>query len=318
MRINLRRCASALLLSILITSISCQCAEQSDESVLKIGSPNVVKSASILGDSNMGVFAHLSNPTLMKMTANGDLEGLTAKSYEVLDDGKLWKFFINDELYWSDGQKLTPDDVLFTFSYLSENYPAAGWMKSIVENISIEDGAVLFRLTKPYSRLNLEFATYPILSRHIWENIEKPMEYTNEEENVGFGPFVINRTDLGAGVIYFTKNPYWKGASPKFDSLEVHTFSNMDVLSLALEKGEVDAYYKYAGTYPYASLQKLRDTGSFDFVEKDNIGLMFLGMNLQKVHPCPAAAWTLCLTTARSSRCWLSAVRRTAKAISTS
>ena len=54
------------------------------------------------------------------------------------------------------------------------------------------------------------------------------------------------------------------------------------MLSLALEKGEVDAYYKYAGTYPYASVQKLKDTGSFDFVEKDNIGLMFLGMNLQK------------------------------------
>jgi peptide/nickel transport system substrate-binding protein len=279
MRTNLHRFASVLLLSTLILGISCQCAEQS---VLKIGSPNVVKSASILGDSNMGVFAHLSNPTLMKMTAGGDLEGLTAESYEVTDDGKVWKFSINDDLYWSDGKKLTPDDVLFTFSYLSENYPAAGWMKSIVENISVEDGAVVFKLTKPYSRLNLEFATYPILARHIWENIEKPTEYTNEGENVGFGPFVISRTDLEAGVIYFQKNPYWKGASPKFDSLEIHTFSNMDVLSLALEKGEVDAYYKYAGTYPYASVQKLKDTGSFDFVEKDNIGLMFLGMNLQK------------------------------------
>ena len=56
----------------------------------------------------------------------------------------------------------------------------------------------------------------------------------------------------------------------------------MDVLSLALEKGDVDAYYKYAGTYPYASIQKLKDTGNFDFMETDNIGLMFLGMNLKK------------------------------------
>jgi peptide/nickel transport system substrate-binding protein len=51
---------------------------------------------------------------------------------------------------------------------------------------------------------------------------------------------------------------------------------------LALEKGDVDAYYKYAGTYPYPSIEKLKDTGNFEFVEKDNIGLIFLGMNLNK------------------------------------
>ncbi|MCX6677114.1 MAG: ABC transporter substrate-binding protein [Methanothrix sp.] len=211
-----------------------QGVEDSNATVLKIGTPNVVKSAGILGDSSMGVFAHLSNPTLMKMASDGKVVGLTAKSYEVSEDGKIWKFFINDDLYWSDGEKLTPDDVRFTFSYLADNYPTAGWIKKTVDNISVEDGAVVFKLNKPHSRLNLEFATYPILARHIWEKVEKPMEYINEGENVGFGPFYIAKTDLGAGVIYFRKNPYWKGASPKFDSLEIHTFSNMDVLSLAL------------------------------------------------------------------------------------
>jgi peptide/nickel transport system substrate-binding protein len=282
MRRSLYNLTFVLLLSILILGTSCQGGEDSSGTVLKIGTPNVVKSASILGDSNMGVLAHLSNPTLMKMAPEGKIVGLTAKSYEVSEDGKVWKFPINDDLYWSDGQKLTPDDVQFTFSYLRDNYPAAGWMKKTVDNISVEGDAVVFKLNKPYSRLNLEFATYPILARHIWEKVDKPTEYINEGESVGFGPFFIAKTDLGAGVIYFQKNPYWKGASPKFDSLEIHTFANMDVLSLALEKGDVDAYYKYAGTYPYASMQKLKDTGNFDFVEKDNIGLIFLGMNLQK------------------------------------
>jgi len=282
MRNGLYKFVSTLFLCILILGMAGQGVEDSSGTVLKIGTPNVVKSASILGDSNMGVFAHLSNPTLMKMKEDGTLAGLTANSSEVSPDGMTWKFTINDDLYWSDGEKLTPEDVSFTFSYLAENYPAAGWMKSTVENISIDDGAVIFKLNKPYSRLNLEFATYPILAKHIWENVEKPMEYTNEGENVGFGPFYIARTDMGAGVIYFAKNPYWKGTSPQFESIEIHTFSNMDVLSLALEKGDVDAYYKYAGTYPYASIQKLEDTGNFEFVERDNIGLIFLGMNLKK------------------------------------
>ena len=274
--------ASALLLSILVSCIAVQGGEDAGTAVLKIGTPNVVKSASILGDSNMGVFAHLSNPTLTKMAANGSIAGLTAKSYDVSEDGKTWTFYINDDLYWSDGEKFTSEDVEFTFDYLAENYPAAGWIKNTVDSIAVEDDAVVFNLNKPYSRLNLEFATYPILPKHIWETVDKPMEYTNEGEIVGFGPFVISKTDLSSGVIYFEKNPYWKGAAPKFGSLEIHTFANADVLALALEKGEVDAYYKYAGTYPYESMQNLKDTGDFDFVETDNIGLVFLAMNLQK------------------------------------
>lgn len=281
MRYNTYKITSVLLLCLMLITIGLA-SEESGRTVLKIGTPNAVKSASMLGDSNMGVFAHLSNPTLMKMTADGSLEGLTARSYEVSEDGKTWKFNIKDDLYWSDGNKLTPEDVRFTFNYLAENYPAAGWMKDIVDDITIEDDAAVFHLNKPYSRLNLEFATYPILAKHIWEAIKEPMEYTNEGEMVGFGPFYINRTDIGAGIIYFERNPYWKETAPNFNSVEIHTFSNMDVLSLALEKGDVDAFYKYAGTYPYPSIQKLKDTGNFEFVEKDNIGLIFLGMNLKK------------------------------------
>jgi len=72
--------ASALFLSILVSCIVVQGGEDAGTAVLKIGTPNVVKSASILGDSNMGVFTHLSNPTLTKMAANGSIAGLTAKS----------------------------------------------------------------------------------------------------------------------------------------------------------------------------------------------------------------------------------------------
>lgn len=279
MRYEYHMAVSLLLISLLLGA---SCQGETDDVVLRIGSPNVVKSASILGDSNMGVFAHLSNPTLMKMASNGSILGLTARGYEVSEDGRTWKFLIDDDLYWSDGERLTPDDVKFTFEYLSEKVPYAAWMKETVENISIQGDSVIFRLKKPYSRLGLEFATYIILPKHIWEKVEAPTEQTSEGDIVGFGPFYINRTDLQSGVIYLKRNPYWRGEEPKIDSIEIHTYSNMDVLSLALEKGEVDAFYKYAGTYPYASIKKLEETGGFDFVEKDNIGLIFLGMNLKR------------------------------------
>lgn len=274
--------ASAFVFMVLIAAAAQGADSGSGDGVLKIGTPNMVKSASILGDSSLGVFAHLSNPPLMKMTPDGAVVGQTAKSYEVSEDGRTWKFVIDDSLYWSDGTPLTPEDVKFTFEYLAENVPSAGWIKNTVRDISVDDGSVVFTLNQPYSRLNLEFATYNVLPKHIWEEIDDPVEYTNDGESIGCGPFVIEKIDLPSGVIKFQKNPYWKGEQPQVDAIEIHMYDNMDVLSLALEKGDVDAYYKYAGTYPYANVQKLEDNGNFDFVEKDNVGLIFLGMNLKK------------------------------------
>ena len=279
MKHNSFRIFSALLLIIFVLATVTYAADSGTR--LKIGTPNTIKSASILGDSNMGVFAHLSNPTLTKMAADGTIAGLTAKSYQVSEDGKTWRFLIDDNLYWSDGIKVTPDDVKFTFDYLAQKYPAAGWMKSIIKNISVDGNAVVFKLNQSYSRLNLEFATYPILPKHIWEKIDKPMEYTNESAIVGFGPFVISKTDLNSNTIYLKKNPYWKGPSPKIDSIEIDMYSSPSALAMALDRGDIEAYYKYAGTYPYTSIQKLKSSGKFDFVETDNIGIIFLGMNLK-------------------------------------
>jgi len=281
MRDDIRRTSSILLLALLLVAFTGVSAG-SGETVLKIGTPNVIKSPSVVGDTFMSLFAHLSNPPLMKMDPSGLVVGQTAESYEVSEDGKTWRFQIRDDLYWSDGEKLTPEDVRFTFEYLGEKYPPAGWIKDTVEEIAVEGDAVVFALNKPYSRLNLEFATYNILPEHIWKDVEDPMVHVDEGPVVGFGPFVISRTDLAAGVLYFEKNPYWEGEAAKIGGVEIHMYANMDVLSMALMKGDVDAYYKYAGTYPYANLAALESAGGFDVVETDNTGLIFLGLDLRE------------------------------------
>lgn len=281
MRYNIERTSTFILLVLLLAAFVGG-SSGAEGTALKIGTPNVIKSASFVGDTYMSLFGHLSNPPLMKMTPEGLVVGQTAESYEVSEDGMVWRFLIRDDLRWSDGEKVTPEDVVFTFEYLGERYPPAGWIKNTVEEISVDGSAVVFTLNKPYSRLNLEFATYNILPEHIWSGIEDPMEHVDEGAIVGFGPFVISKTDLAAGVLRFERNPHWGGEAPKIDGVEIHMYGNMDVLSLALEKGDVDAYYKYAGTYPYSNLARLQGSGDFEFVETDNTGLIFLGMNLRE------------------------------------
>jgi len=255
----------------------------SDETTLRIGTPNEVNSASLVGDYCLGKFAHISNLPLMRIDENGSVIGQTAERYEVSSNGEIWTFYIDDNLCWSDGTKLSPDDVKFSIDYLTENDKDLGSLKELlVETYTTDDNAVVIELSEPHNRLNREFTTLNILPKHVWENIDDPEEYTNDGEYVGCGPFYINLVDLEAGIVHFNKNPYWEGKQPSFDAVEIHIYNNRDTLSLDLMKGELDAYYEYATTYPYANIKTLEDTGLFDFVEREDVGLMFLGLNLQR------------------------------------
>lgn len=256
----------------------------SEEAILKIATPNVIKSASLIGDSNLGIFVHLSNPPLMKMDAEGHLIGQLAESYNVSENNTCWTFYLRDDLYWSDGEPVTPEDVEFSIRYYGKETPWASWINDTLESstVSDADNSVTFRFNKPYTRINLEFATYNILPAHVWETIEDPMKYINEGPYVGCGPYYLKQIDLKAGKLVFEKNPYWKGKTPEFGNVEIHFYSNVDVATLALKKGDVDTYYKYASSYPYPNIKQLEKTGNFDFLEKTNIGLAFLAPNLKK------------------------------------
>jgi len=256
---------------------------QKKETILKIGTPNEIKSANIFSDYYLGIFAHISNPPLMKMDEKGNLTGLTAEEFEVSEDNKIWTFIIRDNLFWSDGKKVTAEDVVFSVKYTGDHNPNARWIKDTLEKTEVLDGnRAVFHFNKPYTRLNLEFATYNIFPEHVWKNIQDPMKYLNAGLNIGFGPFIIEKIDLDAGTVIFSQNPFWAGEKPSLDGFEIHIYKNSDILSLALEKGDVDTYYKYASSYPYAGLQRLEKTGGFAFSETLNMGLVFLAFNLEK------------------------------------
>lgn len=253
------------------------------ETILRIGTPNLVKSANLFSDYYLGILAHISNMPLMKMDQDGNLVGLTAERVEVSEDNTTWTFYIRENLYWSDGKHVTPEDVVFSVQYTGTNSPSAGWIKDTLQDAQVVgERGVALTFNKPYTRLNLEFATYNILPKHLWENITDPMQYTNPGVNVGHGPFYIEKIDLNAGAISFAQNPHWQGQQPQIAGFEVHCYNNMDVLSLALEKHDVDTFYKYAGSYPYANIERLKKTGNFELAQKLNMGLVFLGMNLKK------------------------------------
>lgn len=278
-------CISFIVLN-LILAVTCGRIDEGSgpENTLKIGTTkDGLKSASILGDSYLAGFAQISNPPLMTMTEEGEIEGLIVNSYETTEDNTLWTFHLDTDFYWSDGVQVSPKDVVFSIQLFAAEVPYARWMREILKKTyGTENNEVVLELTRPYARLDFDFLTYNLLPQHIWSQIEDPLRYTHTGMNVGCGPFYIHKIDLNSGLILFQKNPFWKGPQPEIEHIELHIYNNKDVLALALEKGEVDSYYRYNSSYPYPNLARLEETRNFNFIEKPHLSLKFLGFNLRK------------------------------------
>ncbi len=255
-----------------------------NENILTIGTTkDRLKSASLLGDSYLAGHAQISNPPLLTMTQEGKIEGLIVKSWEISDDLTVWTFHLDPDLYWSDGTKVSAEDAKFSIELFAQEVPYARWMRDLICEVqTIGENSLVLKLSRPYTRLDFDFTTYNILPKHIWEKIDDPLRFIQKGEIVGCGPFTIERIDLNSGIISFQRNPYWRGQKPEIIGIELHLYNNKDVLTLALEKGEVDTFYSYASSYPYPNIARLKSTGNFNFLEEPHLGLKLLAFNIKK------------------------------------
>ena len=131
---------------------------------------------------------------LMKYSPDGKIVPDIAQSYRVLDEGKTFKIHLKENVFFSDGKKLTADDVVFTIQTIQNpDYKSplrAQWLDVKVQKIS--DFDISLKLKSPYASF-LETLTLKIIPKHIWEKISPqnfPLSIYNLNA-VGSGPYLI-------------------------------------------------------------------------------------------------------------------------------
>ncbi len=122
---------------------------------------------------------------------------------------------IRDDVEWSDGEKLTPEDVAFTFQLLKDT-PAldikGAWQH--LETVETDGDDVILHLQGDDSPSLSILGQTMIVPEHLWADVEDPGTYRNEDP-VGTGPFVLgNYNDQQYSM---DRNPdYWQA-----DSIEI-------------------------------------------------------------------------------------------------
>ncbi|OAB36094.1 ABC transporter substrate-binding protein [Paenibacillus glacialis] len=203
--------------------------------------------------------------TLTWKDENGVVPWL-AKSWSVSEDGLQYTFDLEENVLWHDGNRLTADDVVFSFGYYQMHpFMWTGDISQIQTVTAIDDHKVKFTLNQPYAPFLSDLVgIVPIIPKHVWQNVDSPLDYRDPSALVGTGPYILKEYDEKSGQYLFTANDhYFKG---KVLVKEV-AYMNPENQLLALQKGEVDS----AMTYKYSEVQQLEKEG-FDVLKSAPTG----------------------------------------------
>lgn len=184
---------------------------------------------------------------LMKYDGEGKIVPDLAKEYEILEGGKVYEFYLKENLFWSGGKALTADDIIFTIESVQnpdlKSPLRANWLGVEVEKIS--DREIRFELKNPYAPF-LENTTLKIIPKHIWQDIAPqnfPLAVYNLKP-VGSGPYKLKtlNQDKEGKIISLTlnRNPYYFNKTPNLKEISFKFFGNEEDLIKAYRKGEIE------------------------------------------------------------------------------
>ena len=151
--------------------------------------------------------------TLMKSSFDEPFSqyGLIAEGIKISEDRSWVKFKIRDIAKFSNGLKITPDDIVFSFNILLEKgHPIYKTYYGQVDNVKkISKNEVMFSFkgeTNPELPLIIGYQL-PIFSKEYWKN--KDFGKTTLEAPIGSGPYLVSDVKAGRSIT-LKKNPdYW-------------------------------------------------------------------------------------------------------------
>lgn len=173
--------------------------------------------------------------------------GLVAESAEVPDDGMSVTFYLRPEAQFSDGSKLTAEDVAFSFDALKEKgHPIYHQMlRDVVKAEAIDPSTVRYTFKGNLVRdLPLTVAGLPIFSKAYYAT--KPFAETTLEPPLGSGPYLVDRMAQGRTIVYRRNPDYWGKDLPvnrgrwNFDNIRFEYFRDRTAGMESFKAGTYD------------------------------------------------------------------------------
>ena len=188
-----------------------------------------------------GVFFQQVYDTLFRLDEEGNPIPWLATDYEVSADGLEWTFTLRDDVYFHTGEKMTAEDVVFSWETALKENPtsATSMLNGLAGGEVIDDThckAILSHVSPAFLNM-LCTQMGVIISKDYYEEVGGADGYAAHPVGTGAYKFV-SRTS-GEKIVLEANEDYWAGA-PSIKDVEITIISNVSTQFIALESGDAD------------------------------------------------------------------------------
>lgn len=218
---------------------------------------------------------------LARVEGDGTVRNELAESIEPAEDGLSVTVTLKDGLEWSDGEPLTAEDVVFTYTQkaVKENGNAdLLWIGDQPITATAEDDqTVVFHLPSVSAAAlsNIATETY-IIPEHVYGEVTDFSGAELDPIAVGSGPYVLKDYERGQ-YLTFAPNPNYYGEPANIADLTLQIVGNADTVKTALQTGEADASFVTAD-----QIDQLAASG-LDIYPYAEGRVAYLGLNAAKI-----------------------------------
>lgn len=186
------------------------------------------------------VYSQVYDPLFYKDWADGGaVKGYLAESYEISEDGKHISVKLRDNIYFHNGDKLTSEDVKFTFDEMAQRTLGIALLINWESVEIIDELNLVFHLTAPYGAIMNALCSRLgyISSKEYWEEVGGFEGYNAAP--VGTGPYKFVSAISGDEVSLVRNDEYWNGKAA-FETVKIKTVADVNTAVLAVESGDAD------------------------------------------------------------------------------
>ena len=187
----------------------------------------------------------LMYPRLMQMDASGRKVPALATRWSYATDGLSARMTIRDDFTWSDGTKLTAEDVAFTANAVAREKigVAASYVAAMETARALSATEVEFKLTQVKGPFLGGIGFWmPIVPAHVFGKADSVKAFANDKDWVSAGPFRLVSVERGQRYVMQRTDSYplAAGGRANVEEIEFRVFPDVNSLSLALRSGELD------------------------------------------------------------------------------
>ncbi|MFA5422643.1 MAG: peptide-binding protein [Phycisphaerae bacterium] len=188
---------------------------------------------------------YIFEPLLMYDFNDLTMRPWLAESYEISDDGLEIIYHLRDDIFFSDGEPITADDVIFTYETIINPKIDAADLANLFNNVEraekIDERTVRFVLKWAYfkSLENTSLWDIGVYPKHIYQYADERQFNMNISNPLGSGPYVFEKWESGNEIVLRRNENYW-GERPKLDKSVFKFITNAVAAVQAIKSHKVD------------------------------------------------------------------------------